>query len=114
MQTLPGLRYWSQLCDQTAKKKNMELEAIVNYGSGKACFKIRREEPGIYHASLLYFEGNKKEGPPKDLVLMRGIRYWTGSYENRTLLNDLGNKIEAALIETTSYKKNDGRSVTNN
>ena len=70
----------------------MELDAVVNYGDGRACFKIQKENPGIYHARLLYFEGNKKQGPPKELVLMRGIRYWTGSHENEALLNELGKK----------------------
>jgi hypothetical protein len=86
------------------KEFTMELEAIVNYGDGRACFKIQKENPGIYHARLLYFEGNKKQSPPKELVLMRGIRYWAGSDENEALLNELGKKIEDVLNDSIVIK----------
>lgn len=91
----------------------MELEAIVNYNSGKALYKVRKENPGIYHAFLLYYEGIKKLNPPKELVLMRGIRYWAGSHENKALLNELGKKIEDVLSEQGSNQNLDV-SVKNN
>ena len=96
------------------KEFTMELEAIVNYGNGRACFKIQKENPGIYHARLLYFEGNKKQSPPKELVLMRAIRYWTGSHENKALLNELGKKIEDVLNDSILIKSANDRSITNN
>jgi hypothetical protein len=72
----------------------MELETIVKYGSGRACFKIRREDAGIYYASLVYFEGDKKTRPPQEITLIRGIRQWTGSHDSTELLNQLGKSIE--------------------
>ena len=72
----------------------MQMEAIVNYGAGRACFTIRRENPGIYYADLLYYDGNHKKSPPAKITLIRGIRHWTGSYDDPILLNQLGKIIE--------------------
>ena len=83
----------------------MEFEATLAYNDGTACFKIRKENPGIYSARLLYFEGPKKARPPKEIVLIRGVRHWTGSYENEELLNKLGKAIEDFLNEA---KQNPG------
>ena len=85
----------------------MELEATVNYGDGKACFKIVKENPGVYHARLLYFEGSKKLSPPKEIVLIRGIRYWAGSYQDDDLLNKLGTLIEDFLNEESTNEQSE-------
>ena len=77
----------------------MEFEVTVAYSDGTACFKIRKENPGIYNARLLYFEGNKKSIPPKEIILTRGIRYWAGSHESEVLLNKIGKVIEDFLNE---------------
>jgi hypothetical protein len=83
----------------------MEMEATVNYGDGKACFKIAKENPGVYQARLLYFEGSKKLCPPKEIVLIRGIRYWAGSHDDDDLLNKLGKIIEGFLNEAKANEE---------
>jgi hypothetical protein len=83
----------------------MELEVTVSYGDGKACFKIVKENPGVYHARLLYFEGSKKLSPPKEIVLIRGIRCWAGSFEDDDLLNKLGKPIENFLNDAKANEE---------
>ena len=78
------------------KLYKMELNANVKYGNGSACFVIRKENPGIYYADLVYFDGSKKLEPPQKITLVRGIRQWTGSFDNPGLLNELGKVIEEA------------------
>ena len=80
----------------------MEFEANVKYGKGRACFKVRKENPGIYFANLIYFEGDKKKAPPETITMVRGIRRWTGSCEDPALLNELGKVIEE-LFHLTSH-----------
>lgn len=72
----------------------MKLEAIVKYGNGRAHFKIHKENPGIYYANLLHYDGAKQFSPPHKITLIRGVRQWTGSHEDETLLNELGKVIE--------------------
>lgn len=79
----------------------IELEANVKCGSGRACFKIRKENPGIYLADLSHFEGAQKELPPKQITLIRGMRHWTGSCDNEVLLNQLGKIIENFLAQSS-------------
>lgn len=74
----------------------MELNANVKYGNGTACFRIRKENPGVYSADLLHFEGSKKAGPPQQITLVRGIRQWAGSSDDADLMNKLGSVIEDA------------------
>lgn len=95
--------HWSQFC--TSKKNTLEIqmEAIVNYGKGRACFKIRRENPGIYYADLLYYDGSDKQNLPEKITLIRGIRYWTGSYNDPILLNQLGKIIEESYNKFSAF-----------
>ena len=74
----------------------MELNANVKYGDGCARFAIRKENPGIYYAHLVYFDGDRKFSPPQKITLVRGIRQWTGSFDEPGLLNELGSVIEEA------------------
>lgn len=80
----------------------MDLEAIVKHGNGRAGFRIHRESPGIYNASLMFFDGDLKSTPPHKITLVRGIRQWAGSYEHPDLLSELGKIIEEALIRSTA------------
>lgn len=77
----------------------MEFEAAVSYGSGNALFRISRENPGIYNAVLLSFDGNNNQHVPAAITLIRGIRGWTGSENDDILINELGHFIE---LHTTS------------
>lgn len=72
----------------------MEFEAPVSYGSGKALFRITKENPGIYYACLLTFDKVNEQSPPSRITLIRGIRCWRGSDNDDMLINALGNLIE--------------------
>ena len=78
----------------------MELEAKVNYGRGLACYRIRREAPGIYFADLAYYDGDPSRQPPAAISLIRGVRQWTGSCDDDSLLNEIGRIIERHLSES--------------
>lgn len=86
----------------------MELNATVKYGGGRASFIVRKENPGIYYADLLYYDGDRKNSPPKKITLVRGIRQWTGSFNDPILLNEIGKIIEEAYekmgLKTVSSK----------
>jgi hypothetical protein len=84
----------------------MELNANVKYGNGSACYIIRKENPGIYYAHLVYFDGHQKSAPPQNITLIRGIRQWKGSLDDRELLNELGKIIEEAYHQKLSSKTN--------
>jgi hypothetical protein len=71
----------------------MELNAIVKYGGGFAKFLIRKENTGIYYANLMHFDGEGNRLPEK-ITLVKGIRQWTGSFDDSELLNGLGKVIE--------------------
>lgn len=73
----------------------MELETIIKYRSSAACYRIQNESEGIFSAYLLYFEGDENQAPPNGITLVKGIRNWTGSVEDETLLSELGKFIDA-------------------
>jgi hypothetical protein len=77
----------------------MEMITSVNFRGALAHFIIRRDSPGIYYADLVNYEGDESKGPPKGITLMRGIRQWTGSYQDDFLLLKLGQAIEDVLNE---------------
>ena len=76
----------------------MKLNATVNHKGALACFEIRSEAPGIYYADLIYYEGSKTECPPNEITLIQSVRHWTGSFNDKTLLNQLGEKIEETFV----------------
>jgi hypothetical protein len=82
----------------------MELNATVVYRGALAYFKIKRESPGIYLAELVYYNRHKGQSPPRKITLARGIRQWTGSHEDPSLLEQIGKKIEEALSSTQLNK----------
>jgi hypothetical protein len=77
-----------------------EMFSEVKYKHGSAYFSINRENPGIYLARLVHYSGRKSEAPPSEISLIRGIRYWTGSCEDKALLNQLGKTIEDSYTKT--------------
>jgi len=80
----------------------IELNANVKFGDGIACFRIQKENAGVYCADLIYFDGKKKLSPPEKITLLRGIRQWAGSYDDVELLNELGKIIEEAYYNPTN------------
>lgn len=75
----------------------MKLNATVNHKGALACFEIRREAPGIYYADLISYEGNETQSPPGEITLIKSVRHWTGSSNDKSLLNQLGKEIEEKL-----------------
>ncbi|HEU0110058.1 MAG TPA: hypothetical protein VFQ73_04235 [Flavisolibacter sp.] len=73
----------------------MELKAIVQFEGGLAHYNVLPETNGIYQARLLQYDGNSEKAPPSEVILVRGYRQWSGSYERQDLLNDIGNVIES-------------------
>ena len=76
----------------------MEIVASFNYKGALAHFKLRKENSGIYYADLVSYEGDASNAPPDKLTIIRGIRQWTGSYNDDYLLFRLGEIIETHMI----------------
>ena len=83
----------------------MKMQALIKYGDGEAVYDIRRENPGIYSGTLVYYTGSVKTLPPDELTLVRGVRGWTGSCDDVQLLNDLGQVIIESLRTDNPHKK---------
>lgn len=75
----------------------MTLNSKIRYKGALACFEIQRDAPGIYSADLLYYEGRKDQSPPGKITLIRGLYHWTGSVEDKRLLDELGTTIRTYL-----------------
>lgn len=73
----------------------MEWKAVVRFSGDPAHYVIASERSGIYHARLLKFEGAPGVTPPKNILLVRGVRRWNGSYEGQEFIDELGRAIES-------------------
>jgi hypothetical protein len=73
----------------------MELRAVVEFEGGLAHYNVYPETNGIYQARLLQYDGSSDRTPPKEVILVRGYRQWSGSYDRQDLLNEIGNVIES-------------------
>lgn len=72
------------------------MDALIKYKNGNACFKIKKGKEGIFTANLVNYDGEHTQAPPEGIILVRGIRYWTGSVEDETLLSELGKFIDSS------------------
>ena len=77
----------------------MEMKAVVPFGEGMAHYLVSPESSGIYQARLVEFEGTAERMPPDEVILVKGYRQWSGSYERQDLLNSLGEAIESRIRE---------------
>ena len=77
----------------------MEMKAVVPFGEGMAHYLVSPESSGIYQARLVDFEGTAERMPPDEVILVKGYRQWSGSYERQDLLNSLGEAIESRTRE---------------
>jgi hypothetical protein len=77
----------------------MEMEAVVPFDEGIAHYLVSPDNSGIYQARLVQFEGNAGRMPPNEVILVKGYRQWSGSYERQDLLNSLGEAIEMRIRE---------------
>jgi hypothetical protein len=78
----------------------MEMTATVEFKGALAHFNIRKDNAGLYYASLTQYDGNPSEAPPEEITILRGIRQWTGSYNDDLLLSRLGKMIEDRLLNS--------------
>jgi hypothetical protein len=73
---------------------NMKLKAKVQYLGKRAYYEIAPEAGGIYQARLLRYEGGDWVTPPPCITLVKSVRRWAGSHEERPLLEALGRVID--------------------
>jgi hypothetical protein len=74
---------------------DVELETIIRYRNFSACYKVQNEAEGIFTANLLYHDVDEGQAPPEGITMVKGIRNWTGSVEDESLLSELGKFIDA-------------------
>jgi hypothetical protein len=79
----------------------MSWNVTVKHRGALAFYQIHREGPGLYAATLVHYRGEVVHAPSRDIVLVRGVRQWTGSVEDETLLRQLGTKIEEVLVDVS-------------
>lgn len=72
----------------------MELKAVVMYKGEPAHYSITSENRGIFHARLLKYEGKNAEVPPENILMVKSVRHWTGSYNEPYVIEELGRAIE--------------------
>jgi hypothetical protein len=75
----------------------MELSVTVQYKTGLAHYSIIQEAAGVFFACLEQYEGPLSEVPPNGIMLLKGVRRWTGSIEHQEILDELGRAIESGL-----------------
>lgn len=77
----------------------MVLEAVVSFGEHFALYHLTSEREGVYQAELVKFYGSPEVAPPRQVLLVKGVRKWIGHPGIPELLNDLGQAIESSLPE---------------
>jgi len=82
----------------------MKLKAVVKMDEAVAHFAVSHKGPGMYHADLVRYNGNPEQAPPSRIILIRGVRQWTGSTDNDELLNKIGREIERAVTDAPIFK----------
>lgn len=76
----------------------MHSDITVPFRNASAHYSVLKEAEGIYLAVLQHYEGELEESPPLRIVLIKGIRNWTGSFVHPEFINALGRAIEAASL----------------
>jgi hypothetical protein len=91
----------------------MWFSAIANYKGGLAHYKIVRENVGIFNAYLERYDGKPENTPAQNIILVRGLRHWSGSINEQGLLDTLGEvidrKTKGRLYFTLSPNERDDR-----
>lgn len=88
----------------------MEIMASVKFKGGITHYIIKSGNSGLYHARLVRHEGDLSEQPPNEITIIRGIRQWTGSYNEDFLIEKLGEMIEDAIARRSANKDTDSKS----
>ena len=77
----------------------MSFIVSIKHKEALAFYKIDYDTPGVYHANLVEYRGSNKHCPPIEIVMLRGITTWTGSIDDKTLLNQLGLSVEMEIVK---------------
>lgn len=80
----------------------MEVKAAIYYRNAYAHYRITREYKRVYHADLVFYDGDGTQTPPKSILMLRGIKTWWGSADDRELIKNLGEVI-TSLSESDQY-----------
>jgi hypothetical protein len=75
----------------------MWFSVIAKYRGALARFNIIQEKEGVYHAILVKYDGRQDYVPPSNIILVRGVRQWSGSIEEQVLLDELGSLIDKRM-----------------
>lgn len=67
---------------------------MVRYKGAWAHYNISPETAGICEARLLKWEDEDQLSPPQHILLLRSMRHWVGSSDERALIDELGEVIE--------------------
>jgi hypothetical protein len=65
----------------------MWFSAIANYKGGLAHYKLVRENVGIFNAYLERYDGKSENTPARNIILVRGLKHWSGSINEQGLLD---------------------------
>ena len=84
------------------------MNAIVKIDDAVAHFSLSPSMGGVYHAELVRFEGSPERMPPSRIMLVRGIRNWTGSCDRTELLEELGQIIDNVINDAPMFQKEAG------
>lgn len=80
----------------------MNYRISIYYRNAYAHFELIREANRIYTAELIHYDGCVEDSPPKIILLLRGIRVWWGSAEDKELVKVLGDYI-SSLSESKNF-----------
>jgi hypothetical protein len=72
----------------------MGWKAKVDYLGGRAHYEIAPEAGGIFQARLLKYTGGDMVTPPAQITLVKSVRKWVGSSEERPLIAALGQVVD--------------------
>lgn len=72
----------------------MKLTATANFYGNPAHYSVTEEREGIYNARLMTYEGANIMAPPDNIILVRSVRKWTGSYGEQDFIEELGRAID--------------------
>lgn len=75
----------------------MKWRATVQYFGKRACYEITPDAGSIFQARLLSYEGGDMVMPPKSITLVKSVRRWAGSDEERPLVDALGAVIDCRV-----------------
>ena len=79
----------------------MLTQVVVSYGEHFALYELYAEKEGVYNAELVRYYGSPESSPPKEILLVKGVRKWIGYPGVPQLLNELGKAIEYTKLDRT-------------